>query len=348
MPHANEQSLLVLGDSEFSSCNEERSHSPPPTGRKLNSSTIFFSLYLLVAGLVGSFLTVVSYHNENKLSSGLGFSLVTRDLNREKRQQRFAEEEFKKHLAGPSMEAELFYHPTEKERDHPVMRSSGHLGKHQSDPSTPPPVGCQATVVLLRHCEKGTTREHCNAIGFERSKYIATLFGDDAESRWPAPSYLFALAPGQRKDKHVNNWREVETLQPLSDKTGVNIDESFGMDKRKDFSKHIFKMLRSGEMCGKVAVISWKHEDIPHLARSIGCGPDDGCPSEWANGNDFDSTWQILYSYHNQRYPSFAVEEKKNRHKIWGQHPEWWISGYVQMEGFDPLQFSKINGLYNN
>jgi hypothetical protein len=217
----------------------------------------------------------------------------------------------------------------------------------ESKPKQPPTTGCQATMILVRHCEKGSIREHCNAIGFERSNYIASLFGNNPEARWPAPSYLFALAPGERHKKNVNNWREVETLQPLSDKTGVPIDYSFGMNSKKEFASHVFSMLRNSEMCGKVALVSWKHDDLPHLARSIGCGPDDGCPLNWASDNDFDSTWQILYSYHKQMYPSFAVEENKNKHKAFGKHPQWWISGHVEKENFDPLEYSKRNGFYN-
>jgi len=139
----------------------------------------------------------------------------------------------------------------------------------------------------MRHCEKGSIREHCNYysyIGFERAKYISTLFGDDPDARWPAPSYLFALAPGERNNEEVNDWREVETIEPLSNKIGVAINDSLGMKTKNEFAKHLFRMLRSGEMCGKVALVSWKHEvTMSHLAHSLGCGPKDGCPNEWAS-----------------------------------------------------------------
>lgn len=269
--------------------------------------------------------------------------------------QREATRAFQENLYGPTLQAEMLLQEessssTAKERTDPLMGDSVKRFEEESKNGEknlpPPPEGCQATVVLLRHCEKGIIREHCNAIGFERAKYIATLFGDEPEARWPAPSYLFATAPGDRSNSKVHNWREVETLQPLSNKTGVEIDDQYGIHNEGKFAKHIFHLLRSGEMCGKVAVVSWKHEDMSRLARKLGCGPEDGCPSDWASSEDFDSTWQILYSYHKQLYPSFAIEDKKNKHKVWGQHPEWWITGYVQMENFDPLEFGKLNGVY--
>jgi hypothetical protein len=88
----------------------------------------------------------------------------------------------------------------------------------------PPADGCEATVVILRHCEKGDIREHCDYMGYERSVYLATIFGDNQE-RWPAPSYIFAEGPGQRHNKKKMNFREIETVGPLSEKVGVLVDD---------------------------------------------------------------------------------------------------------------------------
>ena len=343
MTFQNEQTPLVSSDSSSASIpihHEQRSNgsedaaSAPMRRKDPLVLFIFTMLFLGLASYINSIGTDVS--------AALNLLKLKKTMhNNEDEPQLVAQHAFQDNLVRPSYEAELFYHPTQKENKHPVMGSS--LG---SKPKVPPPEGCHGTVIIIRHCEKGSIREHCNTIGFERAEYISSLFGSEPEARWPAPSYLFALAPGERHNTYVNNWREVETIQPLSDKIGVPIYTSFGMDHKKDFAKHLFQMLRSGEMCGKVALVSWKHEDIPHLARSLGCGPDDGCPKSWASDNDFDSTWQVLYSYHKQMYPNFAIEVKKNKHKVWGQHPQWWISGHIQKEGFDPLQFRKNNGSY--
>ena len=109
-------------------------------------------------------------------------------------------------------------------RDHPEVVqkiSQKHGTSHYMDV----PDGCEATVMLVRHCEKGSVREHCDYMGFERSAYLSTLFGNHGE-RWPAPSYLFALSPDGRHNRRKMNFREIETLGPLANKTGVTIDDS--------------------------------------------------------------------------------------------------------------------------
>ena len=87
------------------------------------------------------------------------------------------------------------------------------------------PEGCEATVLIVRHCEKGSVREHCAYIGYERSVYLATLFGHDEDSRWPAPSYIFAEGPKDRHNRHKMNFREIETVGPLAEKIGIPIDD---------------------------------------------------------------------------------------------------------------------------
>ncbi len=335
--HISPSSAQIASHCEHQCSEEEDNSSRTISPMRRKSPLILFSFIIFLVGMIARL-------NESNIGTEeSGTVKVLKSKKLKTNLQDVAHRNFENNLVKPSYEAELIYHPTKNEKKHPVLGDS----IDAKSTAKPPPEGCQGTVIIIRHCEKGSIREHCDTMGFERAHYISTLFGAEAEARWPAPSYLFALAPGERHNKHVNNYREVETLQPLSDKIGVPIDSSFGMDNKKDFSDHIFSLLRSGKMCGKVALISWKHQDIPHLARSLGCGPADGCPKTWASSNDFDSTWQILYSYHKQLYPSFAIEEKKNSHKSWGQHPRWWISGHVQKEGFDPLQFMKNGDGYN-
>lgn len=88
------------------------------------------------------------------------------------------------------------------------------------------PDGCEATVMIVRHCEKGDIREHCDYLGFERSVYLAKQFGNSHEERWPAPSFIFAMSPGGRHNKHKMNYREIETVGPLAEKTGITVDDS--------------------------------------------------------------------------------------------------------------------------
>lgn len=60
--------------------------------------------------------------------------------------------------------------------------------------------------------------------GYERSVYLATLFGDGNE-RWPSPSYIFAESPGFRSAKMKMNFREIETVGPVAQKAGVPVDD---------------------------------------------------------------------------------------------------------------------------
>lgn len=138
--------------------------------------------------------------------------------------------------------------------------------------------GCEATVMLVRHCEKGDIREHCSYQGFERSVYLASLFGDDKSDRWPLPSYIFALSPAGRSNARKMNFREIETVEPLATKAGVTIDDSYPVHRGAEMASEILTFLQSGQLCGKLTVISWKHSEISHLARKLGCGPFEGCP----------------------------------------------------------------------
>ena len=127
----------------------------------------------------------------------------------------------------------------------------------------------------MRHCEKANLREHCDYIGLERSVYLASLFGDGDE-RWPAPSYIFAEGPGGRHSANKRNYREIETVGPLSRKTGVQVDASYDTLTRGDLVNHVATLLKSGELCGKLVVIVWKHSGIARLAHKLGCGHAEG------------------------------------------------------------------------
>jgi hypothetical protein len=88
-----------------------------------------------------------------------------------------------------------------------------------------PTEGCESTVVIVRHCEKGSVREHCAHVGFERAVFLSTLFGDHEHDRWPAPAFIFAEGPGQRRNQRKMNFREMETVGPLADKVKVKVDD---------------------------------------------------------------------------------------------------------------------------
>ena len=172
--------------------------------------------------------------------------------------------------------------------------SSSSHHRHDDTIQVSAPDGCEGTVMLLRHCEKGSIREHCNYQGYERSVYLASLFGDDASARWPTPSFIFAEAPGGRRNRDKKNFREIETIMPLAEKFNMSsqVDTSYTASDSHALARRIHGLFRDGKMCGKLAVVSWKHSKIPTLASALACGPKQGCPHRYP-GSEFDSIWQL-------------------------------------------------------
>lgn len=188
------------------------------------------------------------------------------------------------------------------------------LNRHVSKQSRHVQRRCESTLLLMRHCEKEGPRttdardgtEHCSYIGYERAAHLASLFGEGRKARWPAPAHLFALTPERAGGGGHLNFREWETLKPLSDRSGV-VSELHG---RWSLPQQYFELLRSGDLCGRVAVVSWKHEFIPELARNLGCGPRNGCPAGFSE-DDFDSVWQLKYVFHPAQPPPPDEDELK-------------------------------------
>jgi hypothetical protein len=229
--------------------------------------------------------------------------------------------------------------------------------------------GCESTLVMLRHCEKDGPNTadsqgnmHCSYVGLERSHYIASLFGPDVADRWPLPHHLFALAPD--RIGHLN-FREYETLHPLSRKAGVETE----LAHHPAFAAQYLDMLVSDDnyVCGKVSVLSWKHEYLPDLAVELGCGPDQGCPGSY-DENDYDSVWLLKYVFHpsvsidyddeNHTAKDDASENQEQvvdddmhgqrRHLKKGENKQagWHVYATVVKQNFDSLAFSKLSGDY--
>jgi hypothetical protein len=198
--------------------------------------------------------------------------------------------------------------------------------------------GCETTVMLIRHCEKGTVTEHCAVSGFERSVYLSHLFG----SRWPKPVGIFAQSPRGRQNRHKMNFREIETVGPLAASANLTVDDSYDDETLNDLAKYITRTIQDGKLCGQLIVVSWKHSRIPHLARHLGCGPKQGCPLEYP-GQSFDQVWEIKFVYdtmhHSHHKHEFVVSVQQ-------QTPTWGIYGSIQYENFDPLAVSYAFGDY--
>ena len=229
------------------------------------------------------------------------------------------------------------------------------------------PDHCETTLLLFRHCEKdgdeGGT-QLCNYLGYERAAYIATLFGGP-QARWPMPSHLFALTPERNGNL---NYREYETLLPLSRKAKIDID----LARHPELAKEYLDLLASGALCDQVTVVSWKHSFLVELAARLGCGPDRGCPSLY-NEHEFDQLWQLQYVFRPPSSSSSSSEfsqqdsfedsvdgTRRHRRRLKGKkhrrrnrrrnikHPnrKWAVYGSVSQMNFDPLSFGYQAGDY--
>lgn len=147
-------------------------------------------------------------------------------------------------------------------------------------------MGCKVNVFIARHCEKSNLRQDCTPFGMEHAEYFASLFGDNDE-RWPAPSRLYARA--EESPKFVK--RSHETLIPIAEKFNLEIIDDYGTTNKKEMISEIFEGMQDGSLCGHLVIINWKHENVPKIARGLGCGPLEGCPIElepW----DYDFLWR--------------------------------------------------------
>ena len=196
------------------------------------------------------------------------------------------------------------------------------LNKHFHSQSKVIQPGCEATILLMRHCEKHGPNvkdedgnEHCSYVGMQRAQFLPTLFDPPrnkttataaTHKRWPMPSFLFALSPD--RDTHWN-FRQYETLRPLSQQSQIDIE----LIKSKELPPKLFGLLQSGALCGKMAAVSWKHEYLPDLAIALGCGQDQGCPAVYPEYS-FDQVWQLKYVFS----PPSPLYDKTDESKLQG------------------------------
>jgi hypothetical protein len=212
--------------------------------------------------------------------------------------------------------------PLSSERQIPLLDKIS-----ESETSSSSIEGCMSTLLLMRHCEKigketsdSQGNEHCSDIGHERAEYISTLFGDQGQ-RWPLPKKMYAMSKG-RPGVHHLNFREIETLSPLEEKSGVEINTKFTAGLESDLATDFFSHLAKGKLCGATTIVNWKHSRIPSAAMALGCGNDQGCPRTYKK-KEFDKMWQIDYKY--------SADKNENRS---GGH--WIVSGSTVKQGFHP------------
>jgi len=223
-----------------------------------------------------------------------------------------------------------------------------------SQPPENTEVGCQGTVLIMPHCEtsiftdngQGMHEDECNLLGFERAFYLITQFGNGPNERWPVPYDIFAM--GDRfKIK-----RAIQTLQPLQLYYKIRgRDEPASYSSRKKLVHHIRTLVTSGELCGRVIIVTTAFvNDIPWLASDLGCGPmNSGCPTSF-DQNDRDHVWELKFLYDKVDDNDAADDNNSTvtntMSSTQDDKPRWQLFGNVVEENFDPLAFSKLVGDY--
>ena len=226
------------------------------------------------------------------------------------------------------------------------------INHHHHRQSAVVPNGCETTVLLIRHCEKPERRAeddgHCSAIGFERADFLPTLFLGN-HSRWPTPTGLYALTTER---KHKSNYRAWETLLPLAEEIeqqnqhGSPATNSTAEAQESSMVQLVasptqlvetlwLPQLQTGQLCGTVSVVAWKHSRMVALANAFGCGPRQGCPTFFSS-KTYDAVWELTFVY---TAPGTA-NGRSNSTAATG----WHVFGSVLEQDFDPLEYRYEQG----
>ena len=154
------------------------------------------------------------------------------------------------------------------------------------------------TISLIRHAEKqlgsgppfgvmADGRRDPNSLtprGWQRAGALVTLFGPGREpaarAALPTPTRLLACGIGP----HSESRRPIETLQPLSERLGLTLDEPFLQDELDQLAAAI----RASE--GDV-LVAWEHKRIPLIASGL-CGGAGPVPAVWPDDR-YDVIWVL-------------------------------------------------------
>lgn len=126
-------------------------------------------------------------------------------------------------------------------------------------------------ILLMRHAEKtGDPMDpHLSREGNARAAKLA----DYITSEFGMPKFLFAASIS----KHST--RCIETINPLSAKTGISVDANFA---DQDYSALAHQLLSQPQYAvdGTLIVLCWHHGNIPSLANALRA-PTGSYPDPW-------------------------------------------------------------------
>lgn len=126
-----------------------------------------------------------------------------------------------------------------------------------------------ARILVMRHAEKSAEKDdpHLSAEGRVRALALA----DFIPAAFGQPVQLIATAPS----KH--SVRPIETLEPLSERTGLVILAEFADEQAGALARWL---LGRRDEAGSLIVVCWHHGRIPELVHALGALPGT-YPSPW-------------------------------------------------------------------
>ena len=115
-------------------------------------------------------------------------------------------------------------------------------------------------ILLMRHAEKtGDPMDpHLSQDGYAR----ATKLADYIPSTFGIPNFLIAASVS----KHST--RCIETIKPLSTKTGILIDATYADQDYGALASQLLSLPQYAAQ-GTLVVLCWHHGNIPSMARSL-------------------------------------------------------------------------------
>jgi hypothetical protein len=151
----------------------------------------------------------------------------------------------------------------------------------------------------------------------------------------------------------------------MADKFGLVINQDY--QTNTELKTSVFELIKSGQACGKLIVVNWRHHMIPNLSKKLGCKD---CPSEYPQ-DSFDQVWQIKYVWDVDKTKIFhrnnadlaassqmvrrkltkkatkaTKKDKKMMNKSSYKGPSWSVYSTITYQYFDPLTFSGLVGDY--
>lgn len=140
-------------------------------------------------------------------------------------------------------------------------------------------------VLLLRHAEKPETGHDLSKRGYERAHALVPFFTKNPEL---VPLQSIAAIYAQPPSKNYPSQRPVETITPLANALGLQVQQGYTREKYEGMCAEI---KTNPAYNGKIVIICWSKDDLTNIAHELGAKN----VTDWP-GSNFDRLGVITYS----------------------------------------------------